>query len=319
MIAKLLAELMALHQILEPIRHRADHSYNKWSMTRDRKNTLSYIEAMEYLAKDEFPAPVKDPRDFPISQLRRINVCTKASVHPSIYMMHESEVDAFVAACVKRFETGDTPSLWIITEGKLGLDAKSSWWSSPTLEENDPLAAKLNDYFPYKRLWAHPDVVAREKNTNTVVSAGSRSSDYEVPASDPGACRRYSDAKPRDEAQDILNEAQGSAGPAAEAYWKEKNHGDDVAAPSFSDIAKCTNCDGKTWVLERRSPPHSDARVVCPKCIPVSAERLNTATHPKDLFGTSLSVIPAKREHPTRTDLQRDIVKEEEDAPIGVH
>lgn len=113
-------------------------------------------------------------KDFPISQLRLVDVLMRGNHIPSTYMMHESQVETFIKATIRLHHTHGNPhtksnpeNLWEIRVDQLTVEAKSYWWCCEDLQNNnDPKGAQLNHsvHSPRsRRVWAHPDLIAEEK------------------------------------------------------------------------------------------------------------------------------------------------------------
>lgn len=123
-------------------------------------------------------------RDFPISELRIVSLyirnpdSRRKGIYssPSMYYMHESQVDTFVEASIKlhqtegnphiKYRTGGTPpdQLWEIKVSHLEINTKSYWWCCTDLEKNeDPKGAQLNNPTCGDRIWAHPELLRNEE------------------------------------------------------------------------------------------------------------------------------------------------------------
>lgn len=126
-------------------------------------------------------------KDFPISELRVIHMTTchrdeatgkfRSNMHPSAYMMHESQVETFkIAIILLHHEVGNPHhkdeegkpkslplnNLWQLEVYKIDLQSEARWWSSPTNHLSTD-GAKLNSLTSRERLWAHPDLLASER------------------------------------------------------------------------------------------------------------------------------------------------------------
>lgn len=119
----------------------------------------------------------KPIEDYPISQLRLVEVhlCeprdrSKRFGLRQVYMMHESQVERFMRAQIKLHHIDGNPhldvkldNLWEIKVGIINTRTKSYWWCTEDLQKNqDPKGAQLNEDLDAKRVWAHPDLLARE-------------------------------------------------------------------------------------------------------------------------------------------------------------
>jgi len=96
--------------------------------------------------------------DYPISELRIVNVRYVGSLEPCTYYMHKDQVAAFVEACVAvHFDPAtkrkDAASLRKIDSHRLNLDTKNYWWSGE---------ARLNDSYSSERVWVSPSELAEE-------------------------------------------------------------------------------------------------------------------------------------------------------------
>lgn len=83
--------------------------------------------------------------------------------------MSASEVALFVDAVVQRHyeRRGPHPhkyeDLWKIEEASIESEAKSFWWTHPSLNVKDGPGAKIFNESWKKRLWTHPQLEAQER------------------------------------------------------------------------------------------------------------------------------------------------------------
>lgn len=137
---------------------------------------------------------MKPPSDFPISELRVVEHSFKSSpIEMRRNYMHESQVETFVKAMLElHFEPGVNPYVVkhkMLTEGMTHQQASDAskvsvvwvinvitlsaremwdgpyWWATPGLglDRSVEGAHLLSDYHTKKRLWAHPELVAKEE------------------------------------------------------------------------------------------------------------------------------------------------------------
>lgn len=119
--------------------------------------------------------------DYPISELRLVEVYLKGHKECHTHYMHKDQVDIFVESTIQlhhvvgnphhRNEDG-TPkecrldNLWKIRVRNLETETKSYWWCTPDLQKNDdPKGAKLNQVIPFLIggwVWMHPALLAEE-------------------------------------------------------------------------------------------------------------------------------------------------------------
>jgi len=110
------------------------------------------------------------PRDFPISELRVVKLRFDSDRSRwQEELMHESQVETYLKAKLElHFLPGENPHnkkqatpLWEARVAKLGSPT-SYWHTSPGLHAGDEGAYIIPTYSG-KRLWAHPDLLASEK------------------------------------------------------------------------------------------------------------------------------------------------------------
>lgn len=134
-------------------------------------------------------------RDFPIKELRQVDVYFGGLLtNPSVHHMHESEVAVFVAAIIELHFTreanphvvawnerepnrpnktdGKTARVQSIHVGKFFDKARPYWWTTPGMHDTGNGAHILLGW-DMERVWAHPDILAREaekENAGGVIS-----------------------------------------------------------------------------------------------------------------------------------------------------
>lgn len=126
---------------------------------------------------------MNNPKDFPISQLRIVEVTIHQDFvpnkQPHRYMMHADQVDTFIAATSRLHYTHGNPhtatfaprppeNLWEIRVDQLSVETVSYWWCTRDLMKNgDPNGARLNHTgahaTPSRRVWANPKLIEQEK------------------------------------------------------------------------------------------------------------------------------------------------------------
>lgn len=123
-------------------------------------------------------------RNFPINELRKVSVYFGGLLtSPSDHFMHESEVEVFVKSIVelhyerthnphviayqaahpeiKHFTDGATSRVQSIHVGKFFDKAGPYWWTTPGMVDTGDGAHVLLGWDD-RRVWAHPDILARE-------------------------------------------------------------------------------------------------------------------------------------------------------------
>lgn len=112
--------------------------------------------------------------DYPISELRIVEVYLKGNHTPSYRHMHKDQVPTFLEATINlHYKIGNPHSgckpgngvalLWRISVCSLPLETKSYWWTHPSLHSKKGVGAQLNDYFGGEVVWRHPDLIKEEE------------------------------------------------------------------------------------------------------------------------------------------------------------
>lgn len=113
-------------------------------------------------------------RDFPLSQLRRVDVYFKGNHIPSSHYMHVDQVGIFMSATINlhhgvgniHLESGKQKldNLWRIRIVEFPLQTSSYWWCVPDLQRNgDPNGAQINDSTSGVDVWRHPELVKEDE------------------------------------------------------------------------------------------------------------------------------------------------------------
>lgn len=140
------------------------------------------------------------PLDYPISQLRfvKMSIVNREGPdrvpHDQVHMMHESQVETFVAATIKLHHTEGNPhlpvmgtpplkldNLWEIRTTSVAINTTSYWWCVPDLQKNnDPKGAQLNLDTFYRRVWAHSELLELEKRARAEEEQDEYEMDMEI-------------------------------------------------------------------------------------------------------------------------------------------
>lgn len=113
-------------------------------------------------------------KDFPVSELRIVNVYFHGNHMPSVRYMHKSQVDTFVKATVELhhergnpYTGGKAAPLRRIEVQGLGIETVSYWWCTPGLHKNAQGGARINDPVINAPLrveaWVHPEIEAERR------------------------------------------------------------------------------------------------------------------------------------------------------------
>ena len=127
------------------------------------------------------------PKDFPLSELRMVRLVFEDCLEQK-YMMHLSQVQDFIKASLALHHSpGINPEIYqlFIDDGKTTDEAKifaktkpiieihvhkfdrlepqAHWWSSPTLQPDDPNGAHIINQLDSERVWCRADIFASEQ------------------------------------------------------------------------------------------------------------------------------------------------------------